>query len=176
MQQPQNPEYAATMHPSFGGAPAGALQPQVVPNVGMGPTPQPAMPPQAGYSAFAPQLGYAPGYQAQAGPQMAMAYLPSVAGQAPAGFDATGKPLYAVMGAGPNGPAGAGAGYAPVVGFAEQQQAAAAAALRATKEAEEQVRGAARARRGVPPTHSRAKPPLPPFYAAPPPPARRRPS
>jgi hypothetical protein len=46
-----------------------------------GPSPQPHLPPQAGYSPYAPQLGAAQQYMPQTGPQMAMAYLPSIAGQ-----------------------------------------------------------------------------------------------
>ena len=51
------------------------------PRLAQGPSPQPHLPPQAGYSPYAPQLGAAQQYMPQTGPQMAMAYLPSIAGQ-----------------------------------------------------------------------------------------------
>ena len=94
------------------------------------------MPPQSGYSALAPQTGYATPFNPLAGQQMTMSYLPSLPGQAPSGFDAVGKPLYQVVGAGPN-PTGA---FTPVAGFAEAQAASAAAALTAAKAQEDQAR------------------------------------
>ena len=94
------------------------------------------MPPQSGYSALAPQQGYAAPFDPLAGQQMTMSYLPSLPGQAPSGFDAVGKPLYQIVGAGPV-PAG---GFAVVPGFAEGQAASAASALAAIKAQEEQAR------------------------------------